>query len=174
MPEILCLYCKAPNGEKNQICDVCGMPLSMSKPEEMFAHMQSAENSEQKNPSLNFLALDSNPKEAPQRIRIFAALAITFFIVIAGFLIQSHFTTVEQSRPQSSRIVLDQKVGATADDSSNARPDSDDSTYNSAEKAFNDKNYDEAERLLKNIDEKDKDYPKAKQLLESIERERNK
>jgi hypothetical protein len=163
MAGVVCLYCKAPSKGKEEICAVCGMPLSMSNPEELFegakapvapARVRKTEKRE-------------DPRDSKLRNRVYAVLAISAVVCLLGIVLQRR-SEIDQSKPENTRVILDQNVGKPKyDDLEVVNPN-----YEAARKAFNEGNWDEAERRLQKIPESDKDYPKARQLMRDIESER--
>ena len=162
MSEIVCLYCKNQSEEKEGICAVCGMPLSLSDPERTVSVPKSRplENAPKKR----------DPKEQKVLIRIYIALATCAAVSLIGFLVQRHFS-IEESRPENSRVILDQSVGVSKA-ASPGTPEQLNPDYEAAKRAFSAGHLDEAEQRLKKIPESDKDYPKVRRLMLEIESER--
>src|SRR5262245_58718679 len=123
MPEIVCLYCKAQSEGKEGICAVCGMPLSLSDPD-------SAVSGPRPRPA-EVAPKRKDSREKRVHTRIYIALAICGVISFVGFLVQRHFS-IEESRPENSRVILDQSVGVPKAD----EPGQENSDYEVAKRAF--------------------------------------
>jgi hypothetical protein len=162
MSEIVCLYCKTQSEEKEGICTVCGMPLSLSNP--------SIAVSTPRNHPVGGTPKEKDLREKRLPKRIYIALSICGLISFVGFLVQRHFS-IEESRPENSRVILDQSVGVPKASSPGA-PEQVNPDYEAAKRAFNAGRLDEAEQRLKKIPQDDKDYSKVRRLMLDIESER--
>ncbi|MBL8149323.1 MAG: hypothetical protein JNN15_05295 [Blastocatellia bacterium] len=170
MSELVCLYCKATNQSTNDTSNVdtcvnCGMPLSISRPEDLIVGFNQRSDKER-------ISSRSGKSDTFARLRMYAAIGLAVVACIGGVIIESRTAKVEQTIQQDTRIVLDQTVGATPVESLSS--DLSSSKYLQAEELFKQGNFDAAKQLLREIREDEKDFSKAIDLLKEIEQIKDK
>lgn len=194
MAGIKCLYCSANNKESDDICQVCGLPLSMSLPVEPVAQPDNADASSttannKKNAVTDAIAkfqesraemarqYEQESQSRESKVRIYVAIAGTLLICTVGVLLISN-PAISNSVPDTVPVVLDQSVGAepisTATQSNNSSNGQQTSPYSAAEEAFNQQRWDDAEKLLAEIKPDNADYQKAAEMKEKLSKIRNK
>jgi hypothetical protein len=201
MNEIKCLYCAGQNKAGSEICEICGLPLSMSLPMEATTAPPESENVAASatlpaKPGANSLASQpavlqaawsqfqqsraelAREMETQERgtsyTKIYLIIAATLLICAGAIALQSH-PEFSRTTPDTTPIVLDQSVGINKDDATPPPPQASSSaSLAAAQQAIKEKRFDDAEKLLKAISANDADYQKAKELLRTIEQARKK
>lgn len=97
-------------------------------------------------------------------------LAITVIVAIGAFLFQRQPENAIRTNSDTTPVVLDQSVGIEAEvtPTSTPEPAQVNANFVAAEKAIQANRYDEAERLLQQINANDKDFIKAQELRRTI------